>query len=95
MDVGVEDLRAGKQKTGAGGGGDETLQLVQRPGTNRSRFKYFGPKWGRLARDGTNPGLFQIRFPYILAQKCTEISDLKKSRICPISGQSAPLWAQI
>ena len=35
----------------------------------------------------TNPGLFQIRFQYILAQQRQNIlkSDLKKSRICSIS----------
>ena len=35
------------------------------------------PKWVRLAPNRTNPGLFQIRFQYILALK----SDLKKSQI--------------
>ena len=44
------------------------------------------PKWDRLSPNGTNPGLFQIRF----ALK----SDLKKPRICPIWGQSDPLWSQ-
>ena len=37
--------------------------------------------------NGTNPGLFQIRFPYILAQRQNVLkSDLKKSLICPIWG---------
>ena len=29
----------------------------------------FDPKWVRLAPNGTNPGLFQIRFQYILARR--------------------------
>ena len=33
-----------------------------------SRIVYFVPKWVRLAPDGTNTGIFQIRFQYILAQ---------------------------
>ena len=43
------------------------------------------PKWVRLALNGTNPALRQN----ILK------SDLKKSRICPIWGQSDPFWVQI
>ena len=33
------------------------------------------PNWARLAPNGTNPGLFQIRFQYIWLgrAKCTEI----------------------
>ena len=38
----------------------------------------------------TNPGLFQIRFQYIWLDEPNVLnSDLKKSRICPISG---PIW---
>ena len=48
------------------------------------------PKWIRLAPNGTNPGLFNIRFQWINALK----SDLKKPGICPIRGQSDPLWSQ-
>ena len=35
----------------------------------------FAPKWVRLASNGTNPGLFQIRFQCIWRPraKCTEI----------------------
>ena len=40
------------------------------------------PKWVRLARNGTNPWLFQIRFQYTLARQFVLKSDLKKSRIC-------------
>ena len=32
-----------------------------------SRGPDLGPKWVRLASNGTNPGLFQIIFQYILA----------------------------
>ena len=68
----------------------------------RSRTGYlpwvirFGPTMGQIGPKGTNPGLLQIRFQYIFdaAPKCTE-SDLKKSRICPIWGQSDLFLAQI
>ena len=54
------------------------------------------PKWVRLAPTETNTGLFQIRFQYIFAQRQNVLkSDLKKSRICPIWGQSDPFWVQI
>ena len=46
------------------------------------------PKWVRLAPNGTNPGLFQIRF------QCIWRGGLKKPRICPILGQSDPLWSK-
>ena len=45
------------------------------------------PKWLRLAPNGTNPGLFQMATNALK-------SDLKKSRICLIWGQSDPLWSQ-
>ena len=48
--------------------------------------------WVRLAPNGTDPGLFKIRFRYI--QNVAK-SDLKKSRICPVWGQSGPLCDQI
>ena len=55
-----------------------------------------GQKWARVVQNGTNLGLFQIRFQYILAQRQNVLkSDLKKSRICPIWGQSDPFWVQI
>ena len=43
--------------------------------------------------NGTNLGLFKISFStcWRPAPKCTE-SDLKKSHICPIWGQSDPIW---
>ena len=43
-----------------------------------------------LALDGTNPGLFQIRFQYILAHQSKNVlkSDLKKTRSFPIWGQN-------
>ena len=47
-----------------------------------------GPIWARLARNATNPGLFHIRFQYILAQG----ANLKKSQIFSISGQCDPIW---
>ena len=40
------------------------------------------PKWVRLAPNWTNPGPNALK------------SDLRKSRICPIWGQSDPLWSQ-
>ena len=45
-----------------------------------------GPKWGRLSANSTKPGLFLIRFKYILAHRVKKYkkSYLKKSRICPI-----------
>ena len=60
------------------------------------RLPDLAPKWVRLAPNGTNPGNFQIRFStfWRTAPKGTE-SDLKISRICPIWGQSDPLWGQI
>ena len=48
------------------------------------------PKWVRLAPNGTNPGLFQIRFQYIWLDEPNVLKfDLKKFRICPIWG---PIW---
>ena len=82
------------------------------PGESRSCSRCFpglldtGPKWLRSAPNGTNPGLFQIRFQYIwlIWAKCTEIWSEKVhlvpgfvpfgARICPIWGQSDPLWSQ-
>ena len=45
------------------------------------------PKWVRLDPNGTNQGIFQIRFStfWLGEPKCTE-SDLKNPRICPICG---------
>ena len=58
------------------------------------------PKWVRLAPNWSNPGLFQIIFQYILRSDFSTFwryakSDLKKSRIWPIWGQSDPFWVQI
>ena len=50
-----------------------------------------GPKRDKLAPNGTNPELFQIRFQYTLAHLKT---DLKKSQICPFWCHSNPLWAR-
>ena len=69
------------------------------PGLFQIRFQYFFPNW-------TNLGLFQIRFQYILARCQISLhvgsvsqnalkSVRKKSRICPIKGQSDWLLAQI
>ena len=59
------------------------------------------PKVCQMTSIGTNPGLFQIRFQYVLTRrvkmyepKCTEIWS-EKSRICTIWGRSDPLWAQM
>ena len=51
------------------------------------------PKWVRLAPNGTNLGLFKISFStfWLAEPKCTE-TDLKKSQICRICGQSDPIW---
>ena len=35
---------------------------------NQPQLLDFAPKWGRLVSNGTNPGLFQIKFQYILGQ---------------------------
>ena len=52
------------------------------------------PKWVRLAPNGTNPGTFQIRFHCIWRGASNALkSDLKKPRICPIWGQSDPIWS--
>ena len=50
-----------------------------------ARMVGLAPKWVRLAPNGTNPGLFQIRFQCIWrpAQNALK-SDLKKPGICPI-----------
>ena len=48
----------------------------------------FTPKWVKLARNGTNSGLFKIRFQnYFSLRKF----DLRKCQICPIWCQSDPL----
>ena len=64
--------------------------------THNTRMWGLSPKWARIIPNGTHPGLFQIRFQYILAQRRQNVlkSDLKKSRICPIWGQSDPFWSQ-
>ena len=51
------------------------------------------PNWVRLAPNGINLGLFKISFStfWLGEPKCTE-TDLKKSQICPIRGQSDPIW---
>ena len=44
------------------------------PGNPLPGMTYYGRKWLRLALNGTNTGLFHIRFQYILAEpKCTEV----------------------
>ena len=63
----------------------------------------------RLAPNGTNPGLFQIRFQYILAPQMGQIRDIfrsvfktfflelkctEKSWIFPIWGHPDPFWGQ-
>ena len=55
-------------------------------------YRYVGfckKKWVRLAQNETYLGLFQIRFQYILGQTVLK-SNLKKSQICLIWGQSDP-----
>ena len=79
-------------------GNEARIDLIDGPLTQILNTGLVGlaPKWVRLAPNGTNPGLFQIRFqriwrraPIILLK-----SDLKKPRICLIWGQSDPLWSQ-
>ena len=53
-----------------------------------------GSKLVRLAPKDTGLGLFQIKYRNILAYRVLK-SDLKKCTICPILGQSDPLWGQI
>ena len=48
-----------------------------------------GGKWVKLDRNGTNPVLFMISISHDVLK-----SNLKKSRICPIWGQSDPIWSQ-
>ena len=55
----------------------------------------FSPKVGQIGPKWDKSRKFSDQIQYILARcdapKCTE-SDLKISRICPIWGQSDPLW---
>ena len=62
-----------------------------------SRTPDFGATQVIYAPNGTNPGLFQIRFQNILALLRQNVlnSDLKKSRICLILGQFYSHRAQI
>ena len=48
------------------------------------------PKCVRLTQNETNPGLLQIRFGTVSRNLLK--SDLQKSRIGLILGQSGPLW---
>ena len=52
------------------------------------------PKWVRLAPNRTNPGLFRIRFHYILSRRAKRgaKSYLKNSQICHMWGQSDQLF---
>ena len=53
------------------------------------------PKWVRLAPNGTNRGFFRSDFSAFGAGAPNALkSDLKNPRICPIWGQSDPLWSQ-
>ena len=54
-----------------------------------TKMAELAPNWVRLAPNGTNLGLLKISFSTFWrpAPKCTE-TDLKKSQICPIWGQS-------
>ena len=56
-------------------------------------WKIWHPNWVRLAPNWTNLGLFKISFStfWLGEPKCTE-TDLKKTQICPIWGQSDPIW---
>ena len=56
------------------------------------RMSDLGPKWVRLDPNGTNWGLFQIRFQYILAQpKRTEIWSVK----VPDLSQLRSMWSTL
>ena len=53
------------------------------------------PKWVRLAPNGTNPGLFQIRFQCIWRPAPNALkSDLKSPGFVQFGVQSDPLWSQ-
>ena len=82
----------------------ETVSICRTNHGIRTKMEYIlvtgwpdlDPKLVRLDPNGTNSGLFQIRFQYILAVRQNVLkSDLKKSRICLIWGQSDPFWVQI
>ena len=61
--------------------GEGSRPSVKKLGDHSGRFEcsagmvVLAPKWVRLALNGTNPGLFQIRFQCIWRRgaKCTEI----------------------
>ena len=58
------------------------------PIASRTRMVGLALKGVRLAPNGTNPGLFQIRFQCIWRPAPNALkSDRKKPRICPIWGQ--------
>ena len=63
---------------------------MQRPGMSN-----FASKWVRLAPNKKNTGIFKISFStfWLGDPKCTE-TDLKKSQICPIWGQSDPFGCE-
>ena len=56
----------------------------------KAKLSDFGPKWIWLAPNGTNPGLFQIRFQCIWRPraKCTEIWSEK----APDLSHLGPIW---
>ena len=62
-------------------------------------MSHLASNWVRLAPNATNLGILKISFSTfwlgdIKAEpKCTE-TDLKKSQICPIWGQSETIWMQ-
>ena len=64
------------------------IQIGPQMGTNLGLFKISFSTFSVL-----NLGLFKISFSTFWrpASKCTE-TDLKKSQICPIWGQSDPIW---
>ena len=67
-----------------------TLCSRAREGHLRPGMSDLGPKWDRLAPNGTNSGLFRSDF-------CTNVVkwDEKKSEICPIWWQSGPIRGPI
>ena len=63
--------------------------------TRRTRqgWQVWHPNWVILAQNGTNLSFYKISFStfWLGETKRTE-TDLKKSQICPIWGQSDPIW---
>ena len=54
-----------------------------------------GPKWVRLARNGTNPRLFHIRFKYILAWlNLLATTNPTRTGICQLEPKCTEIWCE-